>query len=130
MLIEQEIPKYRKSTDSNISKSNRKSKHKHQYEECLIQYDFPYNDRTNTTTRLSSYCTICGKIGGKFKEDKSIVKDYERFTYIPSIGKCHSFITSKELYDKYHNVLPVFHIEDMFDKYVDLNENDDLMENK
>ncbi len=54
MLIEQEIPKYRKSTDSNISKSNRKSKHKHQYEECLIQYDFPYNDRTNTTTVLAA----------------------------------------------------------------------------
>lgn len=37
------------------------------------------------------------------------------------LAKCRSFITSKELYDKYHNVLPVFHIEDMFDKYVDLN---------
>ena len=43
MLTEQEIPKYRKSTDCNISKSNRKSKHKHQYEECLIQYDFIFN---------------------------------------------------------------------------------------
>lgn len=31
---EYEIPKYPKSTESNISKSNRKSKHKHQYEEC------------------------------------------------------------------------------------------------
>ena len=67
MLTEQEVPKYRKHTDSNISRSNRKSKHKHQYKECLIQYDFPYNDRTNTTTRLNSYCIICGKIGGKFK---------------------------------------------------------------
>ena len=34
---ETEIPKYLKSTESNISKSNRKSKHKHHYEECLIQ---------------------------------------------------------------------------------------------
>jgi len=38
MLTEQEIPKYRKSTDSNISKSNRKSKHKHQYEELYERY--------------------------------------------------------------------------------------------
>ena len=120
----QEVPKYKKTTNSNISKSNRKSKHKHHYEECLIQYDFSYNDHTNTITRLSSYCTICGKRGDKFKEDKSIVKDYERFIYIPSIGKCRSFITSEELYEKYHNVLPVFHIDDMFDKYVDLKEND------
>lgn len=130
MLIEQEIPKYRKSTDSNISRSNRKSKHKHQYEECLLQYNFAYNDytnnRTNTSTHLGSYCIICGKIGDRFKEDKSIVKDYERFIYISSIGKCRSFITSKELYEKYHNVLPVFHIEDIFAKYVELEENDNL----
>ena len=38
MIQEQEIPKYKKSKKSNISKSNHKSKHKHQYEECLIQH--------------------------------------------------------------------------------------------
>ncbi len=37
MIQENEIPKYLKPTESNISKSNRKSKHKHHYEECLIQ---------------------------------------------------------------------------------------------
>lgn len=37
-MDEQEISKYKKSTESNISKSNRKVKHKHQYKECLIQY--------------------------------------------------------------------------------------------
>ena len=31
------ITKYLKQKESNISKSNRKSKHKHHYEECLIQ---------------------------------------------------------------------------------------------
>lgn len=31
MIQENEIPKYLKSTESNISKSNRKSKHKHHY---------------------------------------------------------------------------------------------------
>lgn len=35
---ENEIPKHLKSKESNISKSHRKSKHRHQYEECLIQY--------------------------------------------------------------------------------------------
>ena len=38
MIQENEIPKYLKSTESNISKSNRKSKHKHHYEECLNKY--------------------------------------------------------------------------------------------
>lgn len=40
MIQENEMPKYLKSTESNISKNNRKSKHKHQYEEYLIQYPF------------------------------------------------------------------------------------------
>lgn len=42
---ESEIPKYFKPTESNISKSNRKSKHKHQYEECLIQYKFSFVEK-------------------------------------------------------------------------------------
>ena len=42
MIQENEIPKYLKSTESNISKSNRKSKHKHHYEECLIQYKWNF----------------------------------------------------------------------------------------
>ena len=37
MIQENEIPKYLKQTESNTSKSNRKSKHKHHYEEYLIQ---------------------------------------------------------------------------------------------
>lgn len=47
MVAENEIPKYLKLTKSNISKSNRKSKHKHQYEECLIQYDSTFVGKIN-----------------------------------------------------------------------------------
>ena len=35
-----EESKYRKKTDSNISKSQRKTKHKHRYKGCLIKYSF------------------------------------------------------------------------------------------
>lgn len=35
MIQENEIPKYLKSTESDVSKSNRKSKHKYQYEEYI-----------------------------------------------------------------------------------------------
>ena len=124
MIQENEIPKYLKQRESNISKSNRKSKHKHHYEECLIQYHLPRITRTYIL--LYSYCIICGKIGDKFKENKSIVKDYRRTVDTP-IGKCYSLITDEELYEKYHDKLPVFFVEDIYkEKYVDLKQNNNL----
>ena len=122
MIQENEIPKYLKQKESNISKSKRKSKHKHHYEECLIQYNFSFGNKNCIHTELSSYCTICGKIGDRFKKDKSIVKDYIREVNSP-IGKCkcYSLITDEELYEKYHDKLPVFFVEDIYkEKYVDL----------
>ena len=120
MIQENEISKYLKSTESNISKSNRKSKHKHQYEECLIQYKSTFTGKTHLNTGLYTYCTICGKINERFKENKSIVKDYVRTVDIP-IGKCYSRISDEELYEKYYDKLPVFFVEDIYkEKYVDL----------
>ena len=52
MIQENEIPKYLKQKESNISKSNRKSKHKHQYEECLIQYRSIFAGKTYLNTGL------------------------------------------------------------------------------
>ena len=76
-FTEQDVPKYLKQKESNTSKSNRKSKHKHQYEECLIQYKwnfksnaFSQEEKECIHTSLSSYCTICGKIGGIIKNSK------------------------------------------------------------
>lgn len=118
MIQENEIPKYLKSTRSNISKSNRKSKHKHQYEECLIQYHLPRSTQIHTS--LYSYCGICGKIGDRFKEDKTIVKDYSRIINT-SIGRCYQIIPDEELYEKYHNKMPVFFVENYRkDEYVNL----------
>lgn len=117
---ENEIPKYHKSTKSDISKSKEKSKHKHQYKECLIQYKLYRCE--HITTRLKSYCIVCGKIGDRFKEGKSIVKNYRRTTDSP-IGKFYSLITSEELYEKYHNKMPVFFVEEIYkEKYVDLDQ--------
>ena len=113
MIQENEIPKYLKPTGSNISKSNRKSKHKHHYEECLIQYRSTFIGKTHLNTGLYTYCTICGKINERFKENKSIVKDYIR-TVDTSIGKCYSRISDEELYEKYHNKLPIFFVEDIY----------------
>nr|DAD94536.1 MAG TPA: hypothetical protein [Siphoviridae sp. cttFh17]DAH71367.1 MAG TPA: hypothetical protein [Caudoviricetes sp.]DAU04541.1 MAG TPA: hypothetical protein [Caudoviricetes sp.] len=119
----QEIPKYKKNTGSNISKIKKRSKHKHQYEECLIQYNMKIgliSKPTALTTSLGSYCTICGKIGDRFKEENSIVKDYRRIVETP-IGRCYQMISSEELYEKYHNKMPVFFVADVVkEKYVDL----------
>lgn len=126
IIQENEIPQYLKQKESNISKSNRKSKHKHHYEECLIQYRSTFIGKTCINTGLYSYCTICGKINERFKENKSIVKDYIR-TIDSSKGKYHSRIPDEELYEKYHDKLPVFFVEDIFkEKYVDLEQNSNL----
>ena len=74
-----EIPKYLKRKENDISKANKKSKHKHQYEECLIRYKWNW-DEHKIHTSLNSYCTICGKINDKMKN--SIVIDYmQRVTH-------------------------------------------------
>jgi hypothetical protein len=122
--IPNEIPKHKKNTGSNISDSAKKTKHKHHYEECLIQYNFSFSGKeSHVTTDLQSYCIVCGKIGNRFNANKSIVKDYYRTTN-SVLGMCRSVITSQELYDRYHNKIPVFFVEDIYkNKYVDLKQN-------
>ena len=126
MIQENEIPKYLKPTESSISKSNRKSKHKHHYEECLIQHPFSFARNTSIHTQLNSYCTICGKIGGYLKNGK-YTKEAELLQKQRQEEDKHFRVISisgKELYEKYHDKLPVFFVENIFkEKYVDLEQN-------
>ena len=118
----EEIPKHRKNTGSNISKISKRSKHKHNYEECLLRYETNYFGKNNIHTSLSSYCSICGKIGGKLKN--SIVENYHRTGMLSNGIKYHSIIPGDELYEEYKDRLPVFHIsDDIISGYVDLEEN-------
>lgn len=128
MIQENEIPKYLKSTESDVSKSNRKSKHKHQYEECLIQYKwnfksnaFTQEEKERIHTLLSSYCTICGKIGGIIKNSK-YQKEIDVLQKQRQKGSNFWIsISSEEIYEMYHDKLPVFFVEDIYkDKCVDL----------
>lgn len=118
---ESETSKYLKSTESNISKSNRKSKHKHQYEECLIQYNFRHVNKDNLITSLHSYCTICGKIGGIIKNSK-YQKEIDVLQKQRQKGSNFWIsISGEEIYEMYHDKLPVFFVEDIYkDKCVDL----------
>lgn len=112
-----EVPKYLKQKESNISKANKKSKHKHQYEECLIRYKWNWEEN-KIHTSLNSYCIICGKINDRMKN--SIVTDYMKKVDTP-MGKRYIRISEDTLYEKYHNRLPVFFVEDICkDKYLEV----------
>ena len=122
----QDIPKYLKPTESNISKSNRKSKHKHHYEECLIQHQFSFAGNTSIHTQLNSYCTICGKIGGYLKNGK-YTKEAELLQKQRQEEDKHFRVISisgEELYERYHDKIPVFFVKDIFkERYVNLKQN-------
>ena len=68
----------------------------------MIQYKFDFANKKYINTSLSSYCTICGKIGDRFKN--SIVTDYARKEIIN--GKTfYLVISGGELYERYHDKL-------------------------
>lgn len=119
--FDQEIPRYRKNTGSNISKIKKKTKHKHQYEECIIRYKFSFMGKNNLTTRLLSYCPICGKIGDRFSEGKSIVENKAFCKQLFNGWKYITHMSGEEIYEQYHDRLPVFYSE-YNDKYVDLSQ--------
>lgn len=112
-----EIPKYLKRKENDISKANKKSKHRRQYEECLIRYKWNWEEN-KIHTSLNSYCIICGKINDKMK--KSIVVDYMQKIDTP-VGKRYIQISEDVLYQTYRGKLPVFFVEDIYkDKFVNL----------
>lgn len=125
MIQENDTHKYHKTTESNISKSNRKSKHKHQYKECLIQYPITFAGKTHISTRLYGYCPICGKIGsvknGKCKAELEQLEKSRQDNSNFLIA-----ISGEEIYERYHNRLPVFYIEDSFADYVVLERENNL----
>ena len=127
MIQEHEIPKYKKSKKSNILKSNHKSKHKHQYEECLIQYDSTFVGKINRHIRLTGYCTICGKIGsvknGKYETELEQLRKERQ-----GDSKFYVFISGEEIYERYHNKLPVFYVKNSFADYVILKREDNIKE--
>lgn len=71
-MIDIEEPKipYRKKKNGDVSKANKKSKHKHIYDKIvLLTYSAPngyvYDGEKLVHFRCHRYCSICGKIGDK-----------------------------------------------------------------
>jgi hypothetical protein len=60
ILKEEKIPYFKKS-DCNVSKANKKSKHKHIYDKHAI-CEFTLKTAGQTHLEVYSYCSVCGKI--------------------------------------------------------------------
>ena len=87
IIDEPNIP-YRKKKDGNISKANKKSKHKHIYDkEVIFEYNYKKSDtpeecRSHYIKR--TYCSICGKMNEdfsirefcKFNNKEEIIANY------------------------------------------------------
>lgn len=103
-MIDEEIGKYKKKKESNISKSKRKSNHKHEYKDCLLI------DKENKPHK-SKYCSICGKIYDvKFFETEKSEYGYR-------------VLDDDEVFKKYKD-LERFYVDSIWDKYVILSKGD------
>ena len=65
-LAPEEAPPHKKGKDSSLSKSSKKSKHKHDYQPCWAKrLPYPYSYVPRTVKYVYSpiqYCSICGKV--------------------------------------------------------------------
>ena len=99
-MIDKEIAKYKSKKPSSVSKSDAKSKHKHEYKPCKLTYSDTYaipgkDAKTYTFTDSADYCIICGKINNRkmIWRNEEVIKD-------PNI--------------------PTFDVEGYRDKFIDL----------
>lgn len=108
MIDTDETGKYKKHTDSDVSKSKNKSKHKHQYADVLISVG------SSNSLYTGRICTVCGKI-----------KDLKLATSRIEINEkiCCRMLTDEETREKYKG-LRKYHIDNLLQKYVKLEEHD------
>lgn len=90
--IENDVAKYHKKKESDTSKSNLKSRHKHIYDPCLFRVE----SSKGFVMCFGSCCSECGKIGNNRILSREEYKDL----------KCED--------------LPIYTLSDYFQKYVGL----------
>lgn len=61
---QEEIVRHRKHKPSSVSKSSKKSNHKHIYKKCIfkIKVDWFWK-KEGYAKEYGEYCTVCGKVG-------------------------------------------------------------------
>lgn len=108
-----DIPPYRKKAGN---KGLRRSKHKHQYEPCLLElYELsPTGKPEDIPIIFKSYCRCCGKIG-----DVDVARWYNppKRNFLWPSGYTEEAL--KEL-DPKTRTIPLFRVEGYFDKFVNL----------
>ena len=100
-----EIGKYIKKRKSDTSKANLKSKHKHTYQDALI------DELSYGIVGVGTYCTICGKLGNLIIPHDILEDKY---------GVRYRSLTKEEIRVRYSH-LPHFTIDNWYKtKYVNL----------
>lgn len=120
-MVYDEIPRYKKKAKP---KTTPKAKHKHKYEPCVLEYEYPdsiamLNHKTKGCT-ISSYCPICGKIGSC---------DVTRWYKPVKTGDGYKIELTEEAKQELNpttRTVPTFWVDDwLFPKYVDLSESEE-----
>lgn len=101
--FDNDIPKHIKKKNSSTSKSSVKSKHKHEYVDCLLI--------KNGHPHKAEYCKFCGKIN-----------DLHFFETERTVNGMRRCLENNEVFEKYKD-LEQFVVDDVFQKYVVLTEN-------
>lgn len=115
--IEQEIPKHKKKKPSSVSKSEYKSKHKHEYVEAVCIMPSYYNKEM---VNIISYCKKCGKI-------YNFHRPYEK----TRMGT-YRMLTDEEILEKYKDLKTIkldkmiFHYRNIPKEYLDHNEDESI----
>lgn len=114
-----DIPKYKKKSEN---KPPTKSKHKHDYQDCLFEWDNPNGRFTRESGWITqheifggSYCKICGKI-----------KHTASFEWHNIVHEFHGYCSrlserAKQEINPETRTLPLFKLDDFWNqKYIDI----------
>lgn len=104
-----EIGRYKKKRQSSTSKSKNKTKHKHHYKGCLIRYSYESFGKKYSEIKISSYCTICGKIGKNIDKNRKLSED---------CGNGYYRMLRAEEIVKNNSDLPIFDVGNWYERYV------------
>lgn len=96
-------------------KKTKKSNHKHEYTDCVVEYDSYSTLVPHSIQRIWSYCKICGKINMVPVEHVWMKEIYRK----SGIALYYTDEAKRE-FDPETRTLPYFHLDDMWQKYVDM----------
>ncbi len=132
-MIEQKIltdeeccPKYKKKSQA---KPPKKSKHKHYYEPCVLEYPSDWflkeHERSgDKKSVIDGYCPVCGKIGSLDNRERWYTTGKTQVSYFFVSSKVPTEEGAKEL-NPSTRTIPTFCVSDMFQKFVELEQEND-----